>query len=109
MAWDNDIRARFPDWKTPAGLARWQSVRQELSVGKAVIGEVIARAPFGVWIDIGAGFPALLLVPEMEEAHERRITFDDYPAIGSTVDSSIGWLGDGGAISLTQHRATDGK
>ena len=47
------------------------------------------RSPFGVWLDIGVGHPALLLVPEMEGAQRHRITFDDYPAIGRTLEGRI--------------------
>jgi predicted RNA-binding protein with RPS1 domain len=103
MAWDDDIRARFPDWGTDAALARWPEVRAQLSVGQAVRGAVIARAPFGVWLDIGAGQPALLHVPEMAGARERRITFEQYPELGMLVDARIIALGDRGEIGLSQH------
>ena len=65
MAWGDDILARFSDWGTGEARPRWPQVRAGLAVGQAVRGEVIARAPFGVWVDIGAGWPALLQVPEM--------------------------------------------
>jgi predicted RNA-binding protein with RPS1 domain len=74
-----------------------------LSAGQTVRGQVIARAPFGVWIDIDVGHPALLLVPEMRGARERRITFEQYPLIGTIVEARVICLGDRGQISLTQH------
>jgi predicted RNA-binding protein with RPS1 domain len=103
MAWEEDIKARFPDWGTNAALERWPSIRQRLSAGQTVRGEVIARAPFGVWIDVGVGHPALLLVPEIEGARQRALSFDDYPLIGTKLEARIMCLGDGGQISLTQH------
>jgi ribosomal protein S1 len=103
MAWGEDIRARFPDWGTDAARARWPDVRARLAVGQAVRGEVIARAPFGVWVDIGAGHPALLLVPEMAGARERPIRFEEYPASGAVVEARIVSLGDRAEISLSQH------
>lgn len=103
MAWEEDIRARFPDWGTDAVLARWSAIRSCLSIGQLVRGEVIARAPFGVWVDVAAGHPALLLVPEMTGARERRIMFEDYPALGSTVEARVVSLGDRGEIALSQH------
>jgi hypothetical protein len=102
MTWDEDIRTRFPDWKTDAALARWLSVRQELSLENSVKGEVIARAPFGVWIDIGIDRPALLLVPEIKGAREKAISFDEYPLIGSSIEARIIHLSDRGDISLSQ-------
>ncbi len=93
MAWGKDILARFPDWGSDAALARWPEVRQ-----------VIARAPFGVWVDIDAGHPALLLVPEMAEARERCIGFEDYPPIGAMVEARIVGLGDRAQIALSQRQ-----
>lgn len=107
MGWGEDIRARFPDWGTDAALARWSHVRERLRVGQFVCGSVIARAPFGVWLDIDAGHPALLLVPEMRGAREHRITFEIYPAIGEVVEARIVALGERGEIGLTQHPQTD--
>ena len=87
MGWGEDVRARYPDWGTEAALARWPQARERLRIGQHVRGSVIARAPFGVWLDIDAGHPALLLVPEMQGAKERSIAFEDYPAIGEVVES----------------------
>lgn len=106
MAWDTDIRARFPDWGTDAALARWPAIRSRLSIGQAVRGEVIARAPFGVWVDIGAEHAALLLVPEMAGAKERPVKFEEYPPQGSTIEARIVALGDRGEIALSQHPQT---
>jgi predicted RNA-binding protein with RPS1 domain len=100
--WGNDIRERFPDWGTDAALARWPESRATLTVGQDVRGEIIARAPFGVWVDIGAGHPALLLVPEMAGANERRFTFDDYPSVGVFIKAKIISLGEDAKINLCQ-------
>jgi hypothetical protein len=108
MAWDDDIRMRFTDWGTDTARSRWPSVRQHLSVGQEVRGDVIARAPFGVWLDIGVGHPALLMVPEMVGAREHRITFEDYPPLGATVEARIMALGDRAEISVTQHHSAKG-
>lgn len=103
MAWDDDIRVRFPDWGTDVALARWPAVKAVLVVGQVVRGEVIARAPFGVWVDIGAGHPALLLVPEMTGARERPIRFEEYPELGALIEARVVSLGDRAEISLTQN------
>ena len=103
MAWDEDIRARFPDWGTDAALRRWPTVKLELAVGQAVSGEVIARAPFGVWVDIGVSLPALLLVPERTCAHERPIPFEKYPEVGTLVKARVVSLGDRAEIGLSQN------
>lgn len=107
MGWGDDLRACYPDWGTDAALARWPEVRERLRVGQHVRGPVIARAPFGVWLDVDAGHPALLLVPEMRVAGERRITFEDYPAIGEALEARIIALGEHGEIGLTQRLQAD--
>ena len=78
------------------------AVKASLSVGQQVSGVVIARAPFGVWLDIGVAFPALLLVPDMRDARKRRIAFEDYPQKGDSVQGCIKALGDPGKIWITQ-------
>ncbi len=103
MGWVDDIRARFPDWGTDAAQVRWPTIRVQLKLGQSVRGEVIARVHFGVWLDIGVDFPALLLVPNMAGARERGISFEEYPAIGTVLNAQIIWLYDRGEISLTQH------
>ena len=64
-------------------------MRSGLQVGQAVSGTVIARAPFGVWLDIGVCFPALLVVTNMKRAQVSWITFNEYPALGERVE---GWI-----------------
>lgn len=103
MDWDGDIRGRFPDWGTDAALARWPEVRSRLSVGQAVRGEVVARAPFGVWVDIAVEHPALLLVPEMAGARERPIRFEEYPSLGAVVEAWVVSLGERAEIALSQN------
>ena len=110
--WDADIRHVFPDWETDSAAERWPAIRQSLTVGQAVNGRVISRAPFGVWLDIGVNQPALLLVVNMEWAYTKRITFEDFPEIGTVVTARINALGDRGEIGLTQRlpdRMIDGK
>ena len=65
MSWGSDLLIRFPDWRSDAVLSTWPAVKASISVGQQVSGVVIARAPFGVWLDIGVAFPALLLVRDI--------------------------------------------
>lgn len=102
MSWDDDVRTHFPDWGTADAVQRWQSNRPQIVKGQPVCGTVIARAPFGVWVDISVGHPALLLVPEMAEASKKRITFDEYPQIGSVLEANIAGTGEKAEIRLTQ-------
>lgn len=89
MDWRDDLYSRFPEWGTEAAAQRLREVQAQLVVGQPIAGVVVARAPFGVFLDVGVSLPALLLVPEMEGAQQRRIVFDDYPAIGSIVEGRV--------------------
>ena len=108
MDWRDDIRARFPDWDTEAAALRWPEVKARLIVGQPIEGVVVARAPFGVWLDVGVGHPALLLVPEMEGAQHRRIAFEDYPATGRVVAGRVVGLGDRRCEIHVSQRHPDG-
>ena len=107
MGWGEDVRAHFPDWGTETALARWPQNRARLRIGQWVNGSVIARAPFGVWLDIDTDHPALLLVPEMNGAKERRITLEEYPAIGEVLNARIVGLGERAEIALSQRLQDD--
>lgn len=100
--WLTELRTRFPDWNTDSANHRWGSVRASLRIGQVISGEVVARAPFGVWLDIGASFPALLLVPNMSAARLKRIRFEEYPDIGTIVEGRINTMGNCGEIGVTQ-------
>ena len=102
MSWGNDLQTRFPNWLSNAAHPNWPAVKASLSVGQQVSGVVIARTPFGVWLDIGVAFPALLLVPDMRDARKRRIAFEDYPQKGDSVQGCIKALGDPGKIWIAQ-------
>jgi hypothetical protein len=94
LAWRDEIRARFPDWETDAFQARWPENSEGLAVGQEVRGEIIARAPFGLWMDIRIGHPALLLVTEM--------TGDPDQMLGAIVECHVAVVAVTGQISLTQ-------
>jgi hypothetical protein len=115
MDWRDEIHARFSDWETDAALRKWPVVHKALTIGQLVQGEVIARAPIGVWVDIRGvwvdirvGFPALLLVPRMAGARDKRIKFEQYPALTIVVEGHIICLGDKGQIALTQRGMSAG-
>ena len=71
-SWTAELRLRFPEWLTEDAKLRWDEAKRALDIGQAISGEVVSRAPFGVWLDIGTSFPALLLVPDMKDAQVRR-------------------------------------
>ncbi len=102
MTWQEELRLRFPDWGDEAARQRWRSSPPKLAVGQAVEGVVVARAPFGVWLDIGVGHPALLLVTKMGGVRTVRLGFADYPPIDDRLVGRIYVLGPDAEIGITQ-------
>jgi len=45
-------------------------------VGDRVEGIVVANAPFGIWLDIGAGIPGMLFIPYLDD---NTYSAKDYP------------------------------
>lgn len=88
-------------------MERWPDIKRNLRVGQTISGCVIARAPFGVWIDLDRSWPALLLLVNMENASNQPIGFDEYPQIGTQVQGRINALGDRGEIGITQLNPDD--
>ncbi|MEX0714067.1 MAG: methyltransferase domain-containing protein [Pirellulales bacterium] len=87
--WLDSLGERFPR-ALPAQVRQdWQSLKERYEVGRPVEGVVVAKAPFGAWIDLGIGFPALL-----EADLVANLTPDLYRAgawcpVGSQVAASI--------------------
>jgi hypothetical protein len=101
-AWRRQLCEAYPDWETPEALVRWPDAKSQLSIGQPVRGVVIARAPFGVWLDIGVGHPALLLGPGIMPPLGKAMTPDNLPAVGAPVECHIVALGERCEIGLSQ-------
>ena len=94
----------FPEFRSVERQADWDSLKLRLSPRSRVGGAVVARYPFGVFVDIGAGFPALLLIVRFREAkHGGDTLIDSFPALGSTIEAQLlGWADRQRGIVLTQ-------
>ena len=85
MTWREQLEAHFKGWPE----LDQQSQDDIPSIGSVVTGVVVARAHFGVWLDVNCQIPALLLVVEFKDAGGRRHEFDDYPAIGDIETATV--------------------
>ena len=84
------LEERFGDYLSADRAEAWATVKSRLVIGETVEGVVVARFPFGVFIDLGVGFPALLEVIQFERAQQRPYRqLDDYPAVGTTVSARV--------------------
>jgi hypothetical protein len=101
----------FPGHRSPSRSPDWEALKRRLAVGRAVTGSVVARSPFGAWIDLGVGFPALLEITVMKGLTPERYRADDWCPPGSEVTAFVGgFRDDGHQVGLWQvplgHRRT---
>ena len=104
MSVSDDLDVLFPGHGSPNNSPAWDAVKNSHALGEVVRGVVKLRYPFGVFIDISVGFPALLLVVRFRNADERPYTnIDDYPIIGTEIEARICvWDGSSRQIGLSQ-------
>ena len=98
----DDVRCAFPDWQSDSAFQRWPQVKRRFHIGQHVSGNVIALAPFGVWLDIHESWPALILIHNMAMAQDSSTGFNDFPVMGTVIHGRINALGDRGELGLTQ-------
>ena len=86
----------------------WDEFKRRHPHGTPVSGRVTRAEPFGVFVDLGVPFEALLLVPYLRPLGTPRHFPADYPRAGEAVDALIRHYGDDvtpegvGTIALTQ-------
>ncbi|MFL6114877.1 MAG: S1 RNA-binding domain-containing protein [Catenulispora sp.] len=71
------------------GAADWEQVKVAVPVGAEVSGRVVACQPFGVFVDLGLGFPGLLEAPEFGGATARSRGMGGFPAVGSVLTARV--------------------
>lgn len=92
--WGSLVARRFPPRDPATADAEWEAVKRRLVIGQSVHDEVIARAPFGAWIDIGVGFPAELDIILIEGLTPERYQAGDWCPIGSEITAFVGGFQD---------------
>jgi ribosomal protein S1 len=68
---------------------KWNAVKRKLKVGDEVEGVVVAKPPFGDFLDIGAGFPALLEIIDIDGLTPEKYRAGEYTPMGSRVKATI--------------------
>lgn len=103
--WDQRLADRLPRRNDVAANCEWAALKQRLAVGQSITGEVIARAPFGAWVDLGVGFPGLLEIICIADLTPEQYRAGDWCPVGSKVTAFIGgFRDDGHQIGLWQVR-----
>jgi ribosomal protein S1 len=99
----DELARLFRAYTSTERASDWEEVKRRFAIGSNVTGKVVAKFPFGVFVDIGVGFPALLEVIKLKDAGTRRYSIGDYPPVGSHLEARIfAWNDQGRQIGLTQ-------
>ena len=101
---DRRLEAVFGSYLAPDRELEWQSTKAGLPAGSRISGTVVARYIFGLFVDIGVGFPALLPITHFNPPPRRRpVVIEDYPAVGSPVTGrSVAFDEERRQIGITQ-------
>ena len=89
MSVAEDLEKLFPDHESDARATAWDEAKRRLPVGTSVTGVVVARYPFGAFVDIALGFPALLEVIEIEGLSPERYRAGGWCPEGSRVTARV--------------------
>jgi ribosomal protein S1 len=101
---DSVLDRLFTGYRSPERAAAWEVAKSRCAPGSKVEGIIVAQFQFGVFVDINAGFPALILVTRLRDVGQQPYTsMERYPAIGSTVKARVCvWVCPQRQIGLTQ-------
>lgn len=87
--WGLLLEKRFPPRDPAEDELQWATLKQRQAVGESVTGVVVARAPFGAWIDFGVGFPALLEIICIAGLTPERYRAGDWCLVGSEITTFV--------------------
>lgn len=107
IKWSDEVRRYFGDVTSADRVSDWERAKQAFPVGSKVSGRVVLKAPFGVWLDVGAGFPALLLITQLATFYSHDTYWKSGPQLGETMDVTVlGFNEPARALGLTQKSLT---
>lgn len=108
MNWSLEIERVFGDCAADSRASDWEDAKNRFPVGSHVSGPVKLRAPFGLWLDVGAGFPAVLLATRLQPAMRADEYFTQGPRLGDVVSATVCLHADDRQLILTQRPLDEG-
>jgi ribosomal protein S1 len=87
----------------------WDRIATDFKLGTEVTGQVVHKAPFGDFIEIGASEPALLEITSMPTLTPELYKLGEYNPLDSTVKAWVVGIIDRSTkqLRLTQYSSTD--
>jgi transcriptional accessory protein Tex/SPT6 len=100
--WKDKLISLYPDWTKEEGIERFNNSNHGLKIGDEVMGTVICRTQFGVWVDINVGYPAVILLTNFASNNVKLDGFIGFPQVGSTVKAVVQAIGIRAEIGLIE-------
>jgi ribosomal protein S1 len=66
---------------------KWEELKNKLEKGQILSGKVVKVERYGVFVDIGEAFNAIVLAPQISK--KEKITVEDYPKKGEFIEGVI--------------------
>lgn len=95
MSVADDLDRLFPGHRSPDRTVDWEELKRRLTYGQTVTGTVVAKSPFGAWVDLGVGFPALLEIVVIAGLTPERYRAGDWCPVGSEITAFVGGFRNG--------------
>ncbi|MEC7290429.1 MAG: S1 RNA-binding domain-containing protein [Pseudomonadota bacterium] len=92
--WSDEIERIFGGYLSEDKSQEWSRVKDQLKQNEIVSGVVVAKAPFGLWVDIGVKFPALIEVIVLSGVDYETYLDEKYFTVGSEVKAKISGVRD---------------
>ena len=91
---EENLEDYFSKYELEESAQSWEDAKKDFPIGSLVKCVVATKEQFGVFVDIGVRFPALLLVVNFKNAGSVRYSMDMYPEVGSEIEARIGIFND---------------
>lgn len=100
---DQEVRRLFGEYGSTDRHDEWCAATAGLQVGATASGRVALVYHFGVFVDVGIGFPALLEVVEFDHRGRRHDERAPWPVVGEMIEVRVAYINDEAhVIRLTQ-------
>ena len=70
-------------------MKSWEEVKKQYNLGSKLTGEIIHKAPFGVFLDFGESFHARLEIIEMDNLNYDAYQADQQYKVGEVIEGIV--------------------
>jgi len=87
--WTKVLENKFGDFASEEKDQMWIEQTRDMERGDPVVGTVLARTSFGLWVDIELDFPALIESIHIVGMNAEKYAKDDFYPVGTKIEAMI--------------------